>query len=64
VVDVVDLFQMRVFHQRDLVETGHDFAHVLKRCLQAPQRLHVGLRTHEFIVIQDRQTVLVAHGDY
>ena len=29
-VDVIDLLKMRIFHQRHLVETGHDLAHLLE----------------------------------
>ena len=60
-VDVVDAFQMRVFHQRDLVETGHHFAHFLKRRLERSKALHISAGAHVFVMVQNGQAVLVAH---
>ncbi len=62
-VDVVDLLQMRVLHQCDLVEAGHDLAHLLERGVQCAERLHVGLRAHVFVAVQNGQAVLVLDRD-
>ena len=51
-----------IFHDRDLVEAGHHLAHVLEGGLQRAKRLHVGAGAHVFVVVEDRQAVLVRIG--
>ena len=62
-VDVLDLLQMRVFQLRHGVEARHHLALFLERGLQPAQRLHVRLGAHVLVAVEDRQAVLVAHGD-
>ena len=49
-MDVVDAFQMGIFHHRDLVEAWHHLAHVLECGFQRSKRLHVGAGAHVFVM--------------
>ena len=62
-VDVVDCLEVRVFHQRDFVETRHHLAHILEGGLQRAQSLHVGSGSEVFVTLEDRQAVDVFHRD-
>ena len=63
-VDMVDLFQMRIFQHRYLVETWHHLAHLLEGSIQRAKALHIGFRAHVFVTVQNGDAVLIAHGDY
>ena len=62
-VDVIDLFQMRIFHHGDLIKARHDLTHRLKGWVQSAKALHICLRPHVFVIVQNRQTILVVDRD-
>ena len=64
VVDMGDPLQMRVFHQGDAVEAGHDLSHLFEAGLQRPKALHVGLGAHVFVMAQNGQAVLIGDGQH
>lgn len=59
-VDVVDLFDPVVLLQRHVVEAAH-LADAVERGLQLGQALHRGVGPHVLVVVENDQTVLVAH---
>src|SRR6056297_2168414 len=63
VVNVIDRLKVRVFQLRHGIETRHHLAHILETGLQGSERLHVGSRAHVFVMIEDRQAILVLDLD-
>lgn len=61
VMNMLDPLQMRIFHQRDLVETGHHLAHGLEGRVQLGQRGHIGAGAHIFVMGQNGQPVAIDH---
>ena len=49
---VVDFLDLWIAHDSDIVKTGHHRAHHLERRGQCAQRLHVGLRAHQFVMVK------------
>src|SRR6056297_2786992 len=63
VVDMVDLFKMRVLQLGHGIEARHHLAHLLEAGVETAKRLHAGARAHVFVVVQNGQAVLVPHFD-
>ena len=63
-MDVIDLFDLGVAHQRNGIEARHGFAHRGKGRREAAERLHVGLRTHVLVMIEDDFTNDIADADH
>ena len=59
-VDVVDLLDPVVLLQRHVVEAAH-LADAVERGLQLAEALQRGVGPHVLVVVEDDQTVLVAH---
>ena len=60
-VDMIDLFQMRIFQKRHVIKTRHHLTHRLEAGIQRAQRLHVCARAHVFVPIKDREAVHIFH---
>ncbi len=52
-MDVIHLFDVGMFKDRDVVESRHLFAHANEGRIERAERLHIGFRSHQFIMIEN-----------
>ena len=62
-VNVVDAFKVGIFHQGNGIKSWHHLALFFEGRFECAKALHIRCGTHVFIMVQNGQTVYIAHGD-